>query len=199
MCSTSFIAKFLSITKAQLIHFVGVPANHSKVAKFSCFPCSKLILFVWAMSATVDPAPVVKTETPLFYNCNYPATLLNLDTYQNVKSRSKWNESPEARQRRLARNAERMREKRSKESEEEYRARLARNAEANRIRRQNESDMERTLRLMKNAARQRLRRANESGEDRAKRLAKSAERMRMVRASAPKVEKPNLADRLKGY
>lgn len=150
------------------------------------------------METAIYP-PQVKSECPIYYNYSYPATLLNLDTYQNVKARPKWNESPEAKQRRLARNAQRMREKRSKETEDEYKARLARNAEANRLRRQNESEVQRALRLMKNAARQRLRRANETAEERAKRLAKSAERMRTTRANAPKVDKPPLAERLKGY
>lgn len=52
---------------------------------------------------------------------------------------------------------------------------------------------------MKNAARQRLRRASETEEERKKRLAKAAERMRIARANAPKVHKPPLQDRLKGY
>lgn len=134
------------------------------------------------------------------FDYNYSSsTLLNLDTYQNVKTRTRWNESPEARERRLARNAARMRDKRSKESEDEYKARLAKNAEANRVRRQNENEVQRALRLMKNAARQRLRRASETPEERVKRLAKAAERMRLARASAPKIDKPPLADRLKGY
>ncbi|EDV47401.2 uncharacterized protein LOC6551490 [Drosophila erecta] len=114
-------------------------------------------------------------------------------------ARRRSNESIEARERRLERNAARMRDKRAKESEAEYRVRLAKNAEANRVRRQNETEVQRTLRLMKNAARQRLRRASETVEERKKRLAKAAERMRIARASAPKVIKPPLADRLKGY
>ncbi|XP_043658812.1 AF4/FMR2 family member lilli [Drosophila teissieri] len=114
-------------------------------------------------------------------------------------ARRRSNESIEARERRLERNAARMRDKRSKESEAEYRVRLAKNAEANRVRRQNETEVQRTLRLMKNAARQRLRRASETVDERKKRLAKAAERMRIARASAPKVIKPPLADRLKGY
>ncbi|XP_055841426.1 uncharacterized protein LOC129908726 [Episyrphus balteatus] len=133
------------------------------------------------------------------FDYNYSSTLLNLDTYQNVKTRTRWNESPEARERRLARNAARMRDKRSKESDDEYKARLAKNAEANRVRRQNENEVQRALRLMKNAARQRLRRASETPEERVKRLAKAAERMRLARANAPKIDKPPLADRLKGY
>ncbi|XP_067638764.1 probable serine/threonine-protein kinase yakA isoform X2 [Eurosta solidaginis] len=107
----------------------------------------------------------------------------------------RWNESPEARARRLARNAERMRERRNRESEDEYRKRLARNAEANRMRRQNESDMERAMRLVRNAARQRLRRAMESPEQRAKRLQKLAERMRLYRANeTPEQRKVRLAE-----
>ncbi|EDW62744.2 uncharacterized protein Dvir_GJ16990 [Drosophila virilis] len=61
------------------------------------------------------------------------------------------------------------------------------------------SIVQRTVRLMKNAARQRLRRASESSDECKKRLAKAAERMRVSRASAPKVIKPPLEDRLKGY
>ncbi|XP_053950186.1 putative uncharacterized protein DDB_G0271606 isoform X4 [Anastrepha ludens] len=107
----------------------------------------------------------------------------------------RWNESPEARARRLARNAERMRERRNRENEEEYRKRLARNAEANRLRRQNESDMERAMRLVRNAARQRLRRAMESPDQRAKRLQKLAERMRLYRANeTPDQRKVRLAE-----
>ncbi|XP_017472606.1 PREDICTED: G-box-binding factor isoform X2 [Rhagoletis zephyria] len=107
----------------------------------------------------------------------------------------RWNESPEARARRLARNAERMRERRNRESEDEYRKRLSRNAEANRLRRQNESDMERAMRLVRNAARQRLRRAMESPEQRAKRLQKLAERMRLYRANeTPDQRKVRLAE-----
>ncbi|XP_022219078.1 histone-lysine N-methyltransferase 2D isoform X2 [Drosophila obscura] len=106
------------------------------------------------------------------------ASITGTSTHQQ-----RWNESPEARQRRLARNAERMRERRQRESEDEYRKRLLRNAEANRQRRQNESEIERAMRLVRNAARQRLRRAMESPDQRSKRLSKLAERMRMYRAS----------------
>lgn len=104
------------------------------------------------------------------------------------------NESPEARARRLARNAERMRIKRANESYDEYKIRLAKNAEANRRKRQMENDMERAMRQVKDAARQRLRRAMESTDQRTIRLAKLAERMRMVRAN----ESPDQrSDRLK--
>lgn len=90
-------------------------------------------------------------------------------------------ESPEARARRLARNAERMRERRSNESEDEYRIRLAKMAAASRLRRQNESDMERTMRHVRDAARQRLRRAMESTDQRSIRLAKLAARAKYMR------------------
>lgn len=136
------------------------------------------------------------------YECPFPgSTLLNLDTYQNTPkppSRNS-NESPETRQRRLARNALRMREMRSRETEEQYQLRLKKNASANRVRRQNENQVQRALRLMKNAARQRLRRAGETDEERKTRLSKAAERMRIARANAPKVSKPPLTDRLIGY
>lgn len=90
-------------------------------------------------------------------------------------------ESPEARARRLARNAERMRERRSNESEEEYRIRLAKMAAASRMRRHNESELERTMRHVRDAARQRLRRAMESAEQRGIRLAKLAARAKFMR------------------
>lgn len=90
-------------------------------------------------------------------------------------------ESPEARSRRLKRNAERMREKRAKESYEEYRIRLEKNALANRIRRQRENNNDKAIRQVRDAARQRLKRAMETPEERALRLEKLAERMRTVR------------------
>uniref|UniRef100_A0A182NZ89 STPR domain-containing protein n=1 Tax=Anopheles dirus TaxID=7168 RepID=A0A182NZ89_9DIPT len=99
------------------------------------------------------------------------------------KRRAYVNESEEARFRRLARNAERMRQKRATESEDEYRQRLAKNAESNRRKRQNETDVERTIRHARSAARERLRRAMETPEQRAVRLAKLAERMRIARAN----------------
>uniref|UniRef100_A0A1A9WN08 STPR domain-containing protein n=1 Tax=Glossina brevipalpis TaxID=37001 RepID=A0A1A9WN08_9MUSC len=138
----------------------------------------------------------IQTTHPLHHHLS---TGTGQSTRAQKAARRRSNESPEARQRRLERNAARMREKRAKETEAEYRLRLAKNAEANRIRRQNETDVQRTLRLMKNAARQRLRRASETAEERKKRLAKAAERMRVARAKQPKVPKPPLADRLKGY
>lgn len=136
-------------------------------------------------------------------NYEYPfpgSTLLNLDTYQPIKPPSRnSNETAESRQRRLARNALRMREMRSRETNEQYQHRLKKNASANRVRRQNENQVQRALRLMKNAARQRLRRAGESNDERKKRLCKAAERMRVARANAPKIQKPPLTDRLIGY
>lgn len=90
-------------------------------------------------------------------------------------------ESPAARERRLARNAERMREKRAGESYEEYRKRLEKNALNNRVKRQCESTTEKSIRQVRDAARQRLRRAMETPEQRAERLQKLAERMRVVR------------------
>lgn len=81
----------------------------------------------------------------------------------------------------LARNAERMRERRANESEEEYRMRLYKMAEASRLRRRNENDVERSIRLIREAARQRLRRVMESPEQRAVRLEKLAARARLIR------------------
>ena len=90
-------------------------------------------------------------------------------------------ESPEARARRLARNAQRMRERRANETEMEYRTRLAKMAEAGRLKRRNESEIEKTMRHLKSAARQRMARALESTEHRTVRLAKLAQRSRMAR------------------
>ncbi|KAG5680379.1 hypothetical protein PVAND_009888 [Polypedilum vanderplanki] len=90
-------------------------------------------------------------------------------------------ESPAAREHRLARNAERMREKRARESDEERRRRLDKNALNNRLKRLNESPTEKAIRQVRDAARQRLRRAMESQEQRDTRLRKLAERMRQVR------------------
>lgn len=81
----------------------------------------------------------------------------------------------------LARNAERMRERRANESEEEYRLRLYKMAEASRLRRRNENEVERSIRLIREAARQRLRRVMESPEQRAIRLEKLAARARLIR------------------
>lgn len=81
----------------------------------------------------------------------------------------------------LARNAERMRERRANESEEEYRLRLYKMAEASRLRRRNENEVERSIRLIREAARQRLRRVMESPEQRAVRLEKLAARARLIR------------------
>uniref|UniRef100_A0A182LXM1 STPR domain-containing protein n=1 Tax=Anopheles culicifacies TaxID=139723 RepID=A0A182LXM1_9DIPT len=107
-------------------------------------------------------------------------------------------ESPEARAKRLARNAERMRQKRAAESEEEYRKRMAQNAERmrkkraaeteeeyrNRMQRNAESKSgeEYQIRLAKNAERNRLRRQNETDLERNLRRARSAARERLRRA-----------------
>lgn len=123
------------------------------------------------------------------------STTESSSSFRSTSSKQRWNESPEARARRLARNAERMRERRARESEDEYRARLARNAEANRMRRHNENEVERAMRLVRNAARQRLRRAMETPDQRSKRLAKLAERMRIYRANeTPEQRKMRLAE-----
>uniref|UniRef100_A0A8W7PUT6 STPR domain-containing protein n=1 Tax=Anopheles coluzzii TaxID=1518534 RepID=A0A8W7PUT6_ANOCL len=107
-------------------------------------------------------------------------------------------ESPEARAKRLARNAERMRQKRAAESEDEYRKRMAQNAERMRKRRAAESEEEYRnrmhrnaenkyseeyqIRLAKNAERNRLRRQNETDLERSIRRARSAARERLRRA-----------------
>lgn len=90
-------------------------------------------------------------------------------------------ESAPAKEHRLARNAERMREKRARESCHEYRKRLEKNACINRLQRQRESATDKAMRQIKDAARQRLRRAMETQEARCARLRKLAQRMRTVR------------------
>lgn len=90
-------------------------------------------------------------------------------------------ESPIARQRRLARNAERMREKRASETYDEYRSRLEKNALNNRQKRNCETQNEKAVRHVRDAARQRMRRAMETEDQRTERLGKLAERMRFVR------------------
>ncbi|XP_053667321.1 uncharacterized protein C05D11.13-like [Anopheles marshallii] len=107
-------------------------------------------------------------------------------------------ESPEARAKRLARNAERMRQKRAAESEDEYRKRMAQNAERMRKKRAAETEeeyrnrMQRNvecksgeeyqIRLAKNAERNRMRRQNETDLERSIRRARSAARERLRRA-----------------
>jgi len=127
----------------------------------------------------------LKREAPTPIDSNFQ----NLSRSQLAHLR----ESPAARARRLARNAERMREKRSRENNNERRRRLDKNALNNRLKRINESPTEKAIRQVRDAARQRLRRAMESPEQRESRLRKLAERMRMVR----KMESPDRkADRL---
>lgn len=103
-------------------------------------------------------------------------------------------ESTAARARRLARNAERMREKRLNENEEDRKKRLERNALNNRLKRHNESTDEKKLRRMRDAARQRVRRALESDEQKKERLVKLAERMRSMRSKETQEQR---AERLK--
>lgn len=90
-------------------------------------------------------------------------------------------ESPAAKERRLKRNAERMREKRANESYDECRSRLEKNAFNNRLKRCRETTDEKAIRQVRDAARQRLRRAMETQAQRTNRLQKLAERMRVVR------------------
>ncbi|XP_053681124.1 GRB10-interacting GYF protein 2-like [Anopheles nili] len=108
------------------------------------------------------------------------------------------NESEEAREKRLARNAERMRQKRASETEEQSRKRMAENAERMRKKRAAETEeeyqsrMERNAmfklsdeyrrRLSENAERNRRRRQNESELERSIRRARSAARERLRRA-----------------
>lgn len=92
-------------------------------------------------------------------------------------------ESPEARERRLIRNAERMRERRAIESIEERRERLDKNALNNRLRRLRESPTDKVNRQVRDATRQRVRRSMESEEERDDRLKKLADKMRDVRKS----------------
>lgn len=103
-------------------------------------------------------------------------------------------ESPQARERRLQRNAERMRQRRAMETPEERRERLDKNALNNRLRRLGESPTEKVIRQVRDAARQRIRRAMESDDERDSRLKKLAERMREVRKSeAPEIKAERLA------
>uniref|UniRef100_A0A182QVW6 methylated diphthine methylhydrolase n=1 Tax=Anopheles farauti TaxID=69004 RepID=A0A182QVW6_9DIPT len=137
---------------------------------------------------TVVPHPSGhSTETPL-------ETLHSLSKSQ----RRFLHESPEARAKRLARNAERMRQKRAAESEDEYRKRMAQNAERMRKKRaaetqeeylrrmqrneESKSSDEYQIRLAKNAERNRLRRQNETEIERSIRRARSAARERLRRA-----------------
>jgi hypothetical protein len=119
------------------------------------------------------------------YHSNYEVDNILLKTepqHQLSKSQlAHLRESPAARQRRLQRNAERMREKRAHESDEERRKRLDKNALNNRRKRMMESTHEKAIRQVRDAARQRLRRAMETNEQRESRLRKLAERMRTVR------------------
>lgn len=103
-------------------------------------------------------------------------------------------ESPQARERRLQRNAERMRQRRSMETPEQRRERLDKNALNNRLRRLGESPTEKVIRQVRDAARQRIRRAMESDDERDSRLKKLADRMREVRKSeAPEIKAERLA------
>jgi hypothetical protein len=103
-------------------------------------------------------------------------------------------ESPEARERRLQRNAERMRQRRAHETPEQRRERLDKNALNNRLRRMGESETEKVIRQVRDAARQRVRRAMESDDERDCRLKKLADRMREVRKSeSPEVKAERLA------
>lgn len=117
-----------------------------------------------------------------------PAQVTSADSNANSSPLTKaqrrmLGESESARAKRLAKNAERMRQKRATETYEEYKIRLAKNAESNRRRRASETEAERALRHMRNAMRQRLRRAMETPEQKAIRKARLAQRMREIRAS----------------
>lgn len=103
-------------------------------------------------------------------------------------------ESPEARERRLLRNAERMRKRRATESGQERQERLSKNALNNRLRRLGESPTDKVIRQVRDAARQRIRRAMESDDERDCRLKKLAGRMREVRKNeAPDTKAERLA------
>ncbi|XP_055544477.1 uncharacterized protein C05D11.13-like isoform X1 [Wyeomyia smithii] len=131
------------------------------------------------------------TPTSNLYNIVQPQaqavaeTLTDINFHTNLTKaqRRMLGESEAARVKRLAKNAERMRQKRASETFDEYKLRLAKNAESNRKRRQNETETERSLRHMRNAMRQRLRRAMETPEQKEIRKARLAQRMREVRAN----------------
>ncbi|XP_055544481.1 uncharacterized protein C05D11.13-like isoform X2 [Wyeomyia smithii] len=126
------------------------------------------------------------TPTSNLYNIVQPQaqavaeTLTDINFHTNLTKaqRRMLGESEAARVKRLAKNAERMRQKRASETFDEYKLRLAKNAESNRKRRQNETETERSLRHMRNAMRQRLRRAMETPEQKEIRKARLAQRMR---------------------
>uniref|UniRef100_A0A182NZ88 STPR domain-containing protein n=1 Tax=Anopheles dirus TaxID=7168 RepID=A0A182NZ88_9DIPT len=140
-----------------------------------------------AVQTVVPPQPGHGTETHL-------ETLHSLSKSQ----RRFLHESAEARAKRLARNAERMRQKRAAESQEEYQKRMVQNAERMRKKRAAETEQEYLrrmqrneeskssdeyqIRLAKNAERNRMRRQNETEIERSIRRARSAARERLRRA-----------------
>lgn len=127
---------------------------------------------------------IVPPQLPQALQMPPAAAPANVNTTNLTKAQRRMlGESEAARAKRLAKNAERMRQKRAAESYDEYKVRLAKNAETNRRRRQNESEAERALRHMRNAMRQRLRRAMETPDQKALRKARLAQRMREIRAS----------------
>lgn len=150
---------------------IHADAVDQKIKEEMIDPKSKSILHEAFLMSIDDVDGTIVHSSTLLNNTQPPPTTKQRHIY----------ESPEARARRLARNAERMRERRANESEEEYRLRLAKMAEANRLRRENENTVQRAMRHLKDAARQRIRRAMESPEQRANRLAKLAERSRYFR------------------
>ncbi|XP_053680874.1 uncharacterized protein C05D11.13-like [Anopheles nili] len=131
-------------------------------------------------------------------NNNSDESTINIQQSLSKSQRRFLHESPEARAKRLARNAERMRQKRAAESEEEYRKRMAQNAERMRKKRAAETEEEYRrrmlrnseskvseeyrIRLAKNAERNRRRRQNETELERSLRRARSAARERLRRA-----------------
>ncbi|XP_058821217.1 uncharacterized protein C05D11.13-like isoform X2 [Topomyia yanbarensis] len=137
------------------------------------FPSHQPNLYNIVPTQLSQPLPIPPTEAPV------DVSQANLTKAQ----RRMLGESEAARAKRLAKNAERMRQKRATETYDEYKIRLAKNAETNRRRRQNETEAERALRHMRNAMRQRLRRAMETPEQKAIRKARLAQRMREIRAN----------------
>uniref|UniRef100_A0A4Y0BR38 STPR domain-containing protein n=1 Tax=Anopheles funestus TaxID=62324 RepID=A0A4Y0BR38_ANOFN len=148
--------------------------------------------------ATTLPQTVQNVVPPQSGNGTDVERSLSIHQSLTKSQRRFLHESPEARAKRLARNAERMRQKRAAESEEEYRKRMAQNAERMRKKRAAETEeeyrnrMQRNaecksgeeyqIRLAKNAERNRMRRQNETDLERSIRRARSAARERLRRA-----------------
>lgn len=135
-----------------------------------------------APPAPIDPSQLTKAQRRMLGE-SIEARAKRLAKNAERMRQKRSNQTYEEYRAMLARNAERMRQKRQTRTFEEYRIALAKNAESNRRRRANETPEERALRHMRNAMRQRLRRAMETPEQKAIRKARLAQRMREIRAN----------------